>query len=34
MEQQYIMEKNEQDRSILKDLYDKGYIDADGNIIK
>ena len=32
--QQYEIEKNESDRMILKKIYDEGYIDADGNILK
>ena len=32
--QQYEIEKNESERQILKQLYDKGYIDNEGNIIK
>ena len=32
--QQYEIEKNESERQILKQLYDKGYIDNQGNIIK
>ena len=32
--QQYEIERNESDRMILKKLYDEGYIDADGNILK
>ena len=34
MQQQYEIDKNEHDIHILKQLYDKGHIDAEGNIIK
>ena len=34
MAQQYEIDKNEHDIQILKQLYEKGYIDNEGNIIK
>ena len=34
LEQQRLVEKSNADRDILMKLFDKGYIDADGNILK
>ena len=34
MTQQYEIEKSESDRLILKRLYDEGYIDSEGNVLK
>ena len=34
VDQQIIIEKAKADWEILKELYDKGYIDAEGNILK
>ena len=34
VDQQIIIEKAKADQEILNELYDKGYIDAEGNILK
>ena len=34
MTQQYEIEKSESDRLILKRLYDEGYTDSEGNVLK
>ena len=34
LEQKYELERNEEERVILQKLYDQGYIDEDGNVLK
>ena len=34
LEQKYELERNEEEWVILQKLYDQGYIDEDGNVLK